>query len=248
MEIISPWYYLGYIIPHPYTDLDAYQFYHVAPEGMVLVTTGLHLKGYNVEAVEKELGSLWDRLDILVKRGVDRIAISGVPLASMLGRDRTLELLEEARTRSGLPCDTDMEAHVAALGHMGIDKVVMLTRWPESLNEAVVRYLAEVGVETVAYRALKRTIGQNKAPDAARDHQSALEMGDRLLTENPDAQALFMPGGPWFAIYAAQMLEAKFGKPVFMNIISTTWAALNADLGRIKVKPDRRWKVLASIK
>ena len=43
MEIVSPWYYLGYIIPHLYTDMDAYQFYRIAPEGMVLVTTQLNL-------------------------------------------------------------------------------------------------------------------------------------------------------------------------------------------------------------
>ncbi|MDO8598393.1 MAG: hypothetical protein Q7R45_17420 [Sulfuricaulis sp.] len=46
MNVISPWYQLGYVIPHLYTDLDAYQFYRVAPEGMMLVTTGLNLKEY----------------------------------------------------------------------------------------------------------------------------------------------------------------------------------------------------------
>ena len=53
MSIISPWYQLGYVIPHLYTDLDAYQFYRVAPEGMMLVTTGLNLKEYSLAAVEQ---------------------------------------------------------------------------------------------------------------------------------------------------------------------------------------------------
>ena len=51
--MISPWYQLGYVIPHLYTDLDAYQFYRVAPEGMMLVTTGLDLKDYTLAAVER---------------------------------------------------------------------------------------------------------------------------------------------------------------------------------------------------
>ena len=58
MSVISPWYQLGYVIPHLYTDLDAYQFYRVAPEGMMLVTTGLDLKDYTVAAVERELPAL----------------------------------------------------------------------------------------------------------------------------------------------------------------------------------------------
>ena len=46
MSHINPWYQLGYVIPHLYTDMDAYQFYRVAPEGMMLVTTGLDLRDY----------------------------------------------------------------------------------------------------------------------------------------------------------------------------------------------------------
>jgi len=52
--MIAPWYQLGYIIPHLYTDMDAYQFYRVAPEGMMLITTGLNLKEYSLAAVEEE--------------------------------------------------------------------------------------------------------------------------------------------------------------------------------------------------
>ena len=85
---------------------------------------------------------------------------------------------------------------------------------------------------------------QNKVPNTSKDHVSAVEMGNRLLDENPSAQALFFPGGRWFAVYAAAMLQEKFNKPVFTNITSTTWAALHADKERIQVKPDSRWSRL----
>ena len=49
--MIAPWYQLGYIIPHRQTDLDGYQFYRVAPEGMMLVTTGMDLAEYSLAAV-----------------------------------------------------------------------------------------------------------------------------------------------------------------------------------------------------
>ena len=48
------------------------------------------------------------------------------------------------------------------------------------------------------------------------------------MRDAPDAQALLMPGGLWFAIYAVPVLEAEFGRPVLLNITSTTWAALHA--------------------
>ncbi len=69
-----------------------------------------------------------------------------------------------------------------------------------------------------------------------------------MLAEAPAAQALMMPGGLWFAIHAAPMLEAEFGKPVTLNITATTWAALKAAGDRLQRRPDRRWgKLLASL-
>src|SRR5919106_5846035 len=107
MTIIAPWYQLGYVIPHLYTDLDAYQFYRVAPEGMMLLTTGLNLREYSLAAVQTELPTLWQRFELLASKKVDRLSLSGVPVASALGRTKMREILAEAQRRTRLPCDTD---------------------------------------------------------------------------------------------------------------------------------------------
>src|SRR4029079_3606662 len=102
MSVIAPWYQLCYVIPHMYTDLDAYQFYRVAPEGMMLLTTGLNLKEYSLAAVETELATLWQRFDLLASKKCDRLSLSGVPVASALGRTKMREILAEAQSRTGL--------------------------------------------------------------------------------------------------------------------------------------------------
>jgi maleate cis-trans isomerase len=247
-EIIHPWYQLGYVIPHLYTDMDAYQFYRVAPEGMMLVTTGLDLKDYTLAAVEKELPMLWQRFDLLAKKKVDRLSLSGVPVASALGRRKMREILAEGEKRTGLACDTDLEAHIATLQHLGASKIALATRWPEAVNAALTRYLAEAGIEVLACASRARTLDQNKLSSAAADHELALELGGKALREAPRAQALLMPGGLWHAIHAVPLLEAEHGKPVLLNILSTTWAALRAAGGRRQVRPDPRWgKVLSSV-
>ena len=248
MSIISPWYQLGYVIPHLYTDLDAYQFYRVAPEGMMLVTTGLNLKEYSLAAVETELPVLWQRFDLLAKKKVDRLSLSGVPVASALGRKKMREILAEAQSRTGLSCDTDLEAHIATLQHLGATKIALATRWPDSVVSALTRYLGEAGIEVLAVRSRSRTLDQNKESSAAADHELALELGREVLRAAPDAEALLMPGGLWYAIHAVPMLEAEFGKPVLLNILSTTWAALHSAGKRMLHRPDPRWgKVLASL-
>ncbi|MEW6332836.1 MAG: hypothetical protein AB1558_01040 [Thermodesulfobacteriota bacterium] len=247
--MINPWYYLGYIIPHLYTDLDAYQFYRIAPEGMVLVTTQLNLRDRTLPAVEDELPTLHERIDLLGRLGrVDRIAISGVPLAAALGRKRTLALLEEAGDRTGLPCDTDLEAHIRALKHLGANRIALAVKWSDAFNQSVIRYLAEAGIEVVASRAWGSSLEATKSSNAGEDHLRALEVGRGLLAEAPAAQALMIAGGLWFAINAVPILEAEFGKPVTLNITATTWAALHAAGGRLPRRPDPRWgRLLAGL-
>ena len=248
MSVISPWYQLGYVIPHLYTDLDAYQFYRVAPEGMMLLTTGLNLTDYTLAAVEQELPTLWQRFDLLAGKKVDRISLSGVPVAVALGRAKMREILAAGEKRTGLPCDTDLEAHIATLHHLGAKRIALATRWPDRVNQALARYLAEDGIEVIALRSRGRTLQQNKYSSAADDHLLALELGREVLRATPEAEALLMPGGLWFAIHAVPMLEAEFGKPVLLNILSTTWAALHAAGKRMLHRPDPRWgKVLASL-
>jgi maleate cis-trans isomerase len=246
--IIAPWYQLGYVIPHLYTDQDAYQFYRVAPEGMMLVTTGLDLKQYSLAAVEEELPTLWSRFDLLAQKKVDRISLSGVPVAAALGRRKMLEILGEAQSRTGLACDTDLEAHIAALKHVGARRIALATRWPQAVNDALTHYLGEAGIEVLACRSRARTLEENKRSSAAADHDLALELGRQVMQDAPGAQALLVPGGLWFAIHAVPMLEAEFGKPVLLNILSTTWAALHAAGTRMLHRPNPRWgKLLASL-
>ena len=248
MRVVHPWYQLGYIIPHLYTDMDAYQFYRVAPDGMVLVTTGLNLTEYSLAAVERELPALWERFDLLAKKKVDRISLSGVPVAAALGRPKMLAILAAAEARTGLLCDTDLEAHIAALKHLRATRIALATRWPEAVNTALIRYLSDAGIEVLACRSRQRTLAQNKLAIAAEDHLLALELGGEVLAATPAAQALLMPGGLWFAIHAAPELEAAYGRPVLLNITSTTWAALHAAGPRMLHRPDPRWgKVMASV-
>jgi maleate cis-trans isomerase len=146
-----------------------------------------------------------------------------------------------------LSCDTDLEAHIAVLQHFGATRIALATRWPEAVNSALTRYLGEAGIEVIACRSRARSLAENKQATASADHLLALDLGDQVLREAPGAQALLMPGGLWYAIHAVPLLEAEHGRPVLLNILSTTWAALHSAT-RVPHRPDPRWgKVLASL-
>ena len=240
MTLIAPWFQLGYVIPHLYTDMDAYQFYKIAPDGVMLVTTQLDLGAYSLEAVEEELPTFWERVDVLAKKRVDVISLSGVPIASVLGRTRVLELLDGVRERTGIRADTDIEAHIAALKAFGASKIALATRWPDRVADALTRYLAEAGIEVLACRSQGRELDANKQADAMQDHHLALELGRQALEAAPEAEALMLPGGLWFAVHAAPQLESEFDVPVTLNISATLWASLQGQ-GELPASGDPKW-------
>jgi maleate cis-trans isomerase len=84
--------------------------------------------------------------------------------------------------------------------------------------------------------------------DPAAEHQLAHDLGAEAIRAAPKAQAVLMPGGLWHAMHAVPLLEAEYGRPVLLNIVSTTWAALNAAGARMQHRPNPRCsKLLASL-
>ena len=246
--VLAPWFRLGYVIPHLYTDLDAYQFYQVAPDGAMLVTAQLDLAEYSLAAVEANLETFWHRVGLLAGKRSDVIALSGVPIASVLGRPRMRRILDEMEQRTGLPASTDLEAHIEALHAFGVERLALASRWPGHVIEALTTYLAEAGIRVVAVQAKHADLEANKSMDPAEGHLLALQLGRAALRAAPDAQALMLPGGLWFAIHAAPLLEEEFGVPVTLNITATLRSALLRLPGAPVVPPDPRWgRLLASV-
>lgn len=238
---IAPWHRFGYVIPHRHTDMDGYQFARVAPEGMMMVTTQLDLREYSLVAVEEQLPTLREGVGILAARSVDSLSISGVPLAASLGIERMRALLDELSQAAGMRCSTDLENHILALHSLGATRIALGTRWPEALTDAIVEYLAAEGITVIARQFAGRDLQRNKNADPLADHRLALQMGRELLAEAPDAEALLLPGGLWFAIYAARELEAEFGVAVLTNITSTVWASLDGADATPAVPLDASW-------
>jgi len=244
MDNLEPWYRLGFITPHQFVDNVPYQFYRIAPAGMMLVTANLDLADYTEEAVDHELPLMWRHAATLARRGVDRIVIGGVPVGAALGRERVQRILAEGEKRTGIPFSTDMENIISALKHLGVTKVAIGSRWHNGLNDAVAAYLRLGGVDVVGRRASGRSLAQNEALGTSDGMQLAVDLGRSALATAPDAEALVLPGGLWVTIHAIPLLEAEFGKPVLINLSATIWATLHAAGLR---KPVEGWgRLLAS--
>jgi len=242
---VIPWYRLGYLAPHRVVDTLPYQFYQVAPPGMMLAVAGIDLEAYTRQAADAGLTDAADLLDEMARRRVDRIAIAGVPLAAALGRDAMRRRLVELSERTGVVVDTDLEAIVAAMQHLGSRRVAIATRWTPEVNAAVAAYLAAAGVEVIAEESRGRSLTENAGLGDADGMQLALDLGRAVLEANPSADGLLLPGLRWIAVDAVRTLEAELGRPVYANVICSTWAALRAAGWRGTAGPGRLLETLA---
>jgi maleate cis-trans isomerase len=221
-----PWYRLGYVSPHPVVDTLAYELYRVAPPGLMVVTAGMEIADYTPAAIEQQLPVFRHLAELLTERRVNRIVLSGVPIAVALGRQRVRSLLTEVQAASKVPVDTDLEAIIAGAGRLGIRRVALGTRWKAPLNEGLAAYLSEAGIEVVDVVSSGRSMRDNAALDDATGMRLALELGRAAFASATRPDGVILPGGRWVAAHAIPILEAEFGRPVLLNYPCGLWAAL----------------------
>lgn len=221
-----PWFRLGYVSPHPVVDTITYELYRMAPPGVIVATAGIEIADYTLESVEEQLPRLERVMKLLVERRVERVVVSGVPLAVALGRRRVLEFLSRMESGLGVRVDTDLEAIIAAANHLRLRRVALGTRWKPDVNDGLAAYLAEAGVEVVAAVSESRTMRENAVLDDGTGMQLALELGRAALSGPEEPDGAILPGGRWIAAHAAPILEREFDRPVLLNYSSGLWAAL----------------------
>lgn len=228
MKLTEPWYRLAYVTPHPIVDNVPYQFYRIAPDGVMLMLANLEIADYTAAAVEHQLPLFWKHIEELARAGANRIVLTGVPVSAALGRERVQSMIAEAKKMAGVTLDTDLEAIAAAALHLGATRVALATRWHDALNDAVAAYLKLAGVEVVGRRAKGATMAENAALKAKDGMQLAIDLGRAAMAISPDAQALVLPGGRWLSTHAVAPLEEELKKPVLLNLNCSLWAGLRS--------------------
>jgi maleate cis-trans isomerase len=225
---LRPWLRIGVVTPHPLNDTLPYEFYKMVPPGVMLMTAGLEISDYTREAVEAQLPALDRRVESLMKRGAQRVVLSGVPLAMALGRERTRALLKQLESRFAVTTDTDLEAIIAGIQRVGVRRVGIATRWKSPMNNRLSEYLAGAGIEVAAVASSGRSMEENASLDDATGIALAMELSEKLLGSSDPVEGVIMPGGRWITIGAIRDLEAKFSRPVVTNHTASLWAALRA--------------------
>jgi arylmalonate decarboxylase len=207
------------------------------PPEVKRVSVSLDIPDYTKEGVEGAIVRFPACVDHLIAQGAQRIMIAGLPVSSQLGRARVLKLIEETERRTGVPVDGQGESTAAALKHLGARRITIASRWSDELNNALVRYLTEAGMEVLAVTTRGQWAQQAFSMSFDEGVRLSFQLGREALRLAPQAEGLLIAGGAWRSLAAVPILEADFGIPVVTNPISEIWRLMQAGIA----PPVKHW-------
>lgn len=227
LKSLVPRYKWGSILPTK-SDLHrgaGYQFYRIVPLDVMEISVGLGITDYTNQGVKDAIWNFDNCVARLIDEKVDHILLAGAPISAQLGRDRVLELLNDAHTRSGSTTDTPLEAVIASMKHLGIDKLAVGSRWDDELNDAVSRYFTSAGITITGITKRGQWAKQAFGMSFEEGLELALEVG-REAAEFPETQAVYVAGGASMSLHVIPKLEEEFGIPYFTNMSAEVWNGL----------------------
>jgi arylmalonate decarboxylase len=201
----------------------SYQFYRIVPPEVMEVATGLGLDDYAPEAVERAISQYWECVDLLVQEKVNVIVLGGVPISVRLGRPRLRALLAETEEKTGVPTDAPLEALIAAMKHLGLKSVAIGSRWGDNVNQEIIRYLQDGGVEVAGITKRNQSAVDAASMSFEDGLQTSLDVGREAARLAPQAQAVFIPGAMAMSLHAITAVEEEFAKPAFTNLSLEVW-------------------------
>ena len=192
------------------------------------ISASIEISDYTAEGVDEAIRTrYWACVDELAKQGANSITLAGFPISSQLGRPRVLELLEETTKRTGVTADSQAEATIDAMRHLGMRRIAIASRWSEELNKKLTAYLTLAGFEVLTVTSVGQWAKQAFSMSIEEGVKLAFQLGREAMRKAPDADGLLLPGGAWRSLAAVPILEEDFGKPVVTNPIAQVWRLIS---------------------
>ena len=226
-EEFIPKHRVGFLSPLAVIDNAAYEFYKLAPPGMIAVMIPIGLGEFSARDVERVFAPLEKTLDTLMDRNIDCVVQAGTPLPILIGVEAHDRLIARMTKHTGKPATSTVLAVTRAARHLGIKKIALVNKWTVAMNKTLGEFFAREGIATGG-ASTKELAPSDFVKIAAGDHmQLAYELGKAAIAQNPDCDGVYIGGGTWLAEPVARRLEQESGKFVFDNQTAQMWDLLH---------------------
>jgi maleate isomerase len=200
------------------------EFYAMAPEGVSVHTSRIHLEAATVQGLSNMMDG--DKVEActrqLAEAPLHAIVFGGTSATFLngIGWDQTIRARME-NVSGNIPATTTSTAVLKGLRAFEAKKVAFVTPYIEEVNERGRHFLTENGFEVVSCDGMgivgDQAIGAVKTEDV-------YEFTRRVAS--PEADAVFMSCTNWRTVGAIAALEEDLAKPVVSANQASFWDAL----------------------
>ena len=211
---------IGYISPSV-IELNAYDFYRIAPKGIGLIAVACMVEGWKDDAYKKALSQVESCARELARRSCDFVIHGGAPLVLSQGKGFESQLLNQLETITGVPCTTSIVAAMDAFRDLAASKLAVVDPYPPDLNAKMTAYLREWGFEVASLVSLGTSFTESSVVSVGDIYRAA----KRSIKEAKNAHAVFIPCANFPVVDVVEDIETDFGLPVITNITSQLYVA-----------------------
>lgn len=198
------------------------------PEMMELLPTGISLHTTRVKLAGTSTAELLASADgvgeaaALLADSVPGLIAFHCTAVSTYAPELEASIKEQIVRASGRPALATSEALIAAFGALGVRRVVMLSPYPQALNDLEVKFLERNGIEVLRERGLDLpvTVHADVTPEEWLRHLVALR--------NADADGYFLGCTNIRAVPAIGAMERALGRPVVTSNQALLWHVLRS--------------------
>lgn len=217
---------IGCLSPPPLVENGAYEFYHLAPKGVMTVFLAMGLARFEAKDVERIFRPLEKMVAMLKARKCDLIVQAGIPLPILMGVKAHGKLMRRIQRAAGGPVDSTIEAVTKAAAHLGIKHIAFANKWNASMNRRLEEFFARDGVKVAGVASQSMAMEKLPALTTEDGMELSYQLGKAAIEQNPKADGLYVGGGQWMCLPAVVRLEQEFGIPCICNHDTSLWHAL----------------------
>jgi arylmalonate decarboxylase len=190
---------------------------------MRFVPRGVGVRSLTPEGFTAAFDAIMPAAEHLAAKGVDAIMVVGTSLTFYRGPEAHDRLLEQLRTRTGLPVSSMSAAIIDGLRAVGAKRVAVATAYSEVVNRRLIELLEAAGCEVLALEAFD--ILEFGGP-ASKTKADIIALSEKSVAVAGDAEGILISCGGLRTFGVARPLEARCGLPVVSSTQAAFWAAM----------------------
>jgi maleate cis-trans isomerase len=215
---------IGYCSPPFVTEVFAYEFYRIVPDGVTLMITTLEVGNeYTARSFSDSQERSLAAARAMAQAGADVVILGGNPVNQSLGMEHLPRICDELAVEIGVPVVASALAQREALRMLGARKVATVHMAGPDHDERANRQMRALGFESVG--ALS-PVAHGLLAYGRIAEKEAITLAREARARWPEADCIHFANAHWPTAFAIDPVERELGVSVMASGQAVIWKAL----------------------